>query len=82
MARVGRGLRGFFHPAARYEIAWDIARTPLQRDDLDVVPDDGRAVVAAVLDRFDEPVAPVLGGLRGEVVRPVFRRFNAVELDA
>jgi Ser/Thr protein kinase RdoA (MazF antagonist) len=31
VARVARGLRGFFHPAARYEIAWDISRAPAQR---------------------------------------------------
>jgi 4-aminobutyrate aminotransferase-like enzyme len=53
VARVARGLRGFFHPAARYVIAWDIARAPLQRADVGVVPEAGRDVVTAVLDRFD-----------------------------
>ena len=27
-ARLGRALRGFFHPAADYEILWDITRLP------------------------------------------------------
>ena len=31
VARLGRGLRGFFHPAARYEIEWDVARAAGQR---------------------------------------------------
>ncbi|HUL24141.1 MAG TPA: phosphotransferase, partial [Streptosporangiaceae bacterium] len=30
-ARLGRALRGFFHPAADYEILWDITRVPKLR---------------------------------------------------
>ncbi len=30
-ARLGRALRGFFHPAADYEILWDITRVPTLR---------------------------------------------------
>src|SRR6185503_9182811 len=51
-ARVGRGLRGFFHPAARYEIAWDVARAADQRAHVGVVAAADRAVVATALDRF------------------------------
>jgi 4-aminobutyrate aminotransferase-like enzyme/Ser/Thr protein kinase RdoA (MazF antagonist) len=82
VARVGRGLRGFFHPAARYEIAWDIARTPLQRADIETVPERGRDVVAAVLDRFDAHVAPVLGGLRAQVVHNDMGRANVLVDDS
>jgi 4-aminobutyrate aminotransferase-like enzyme/Ser/Thr protein kinase RdoA (MazF antagonist) len=81
VARVGRGLRGFFHPAARYEIAWDIARAPAQRDGIETVPDEGREVVAAVLDRFEAHVAPVLGGLRAQVVHNDMGRANVLVED-
>jgi hypothetical protein len=82
VARVARGLRGFFHPAARYEIAWDIARASAQRADIGVVPEGGRDVVAAVLDRFDSHVAPVLGGLRAQVVHNDMGRANVLVDDS
>jgi 4-aminobutyrate aminotransferase-like enzyme/Ser/Thr protein kinase RdoA (MazF antagonist) len=82
VARVGRGLRGFFHPAARYEIAWDIARAPLQRADIGYVDEGGREVVAAVLDRFDALVAPILGGLRAQVVHNDMGRANVLVDDS
>ncbi|MEZ0291367.1 MAG: phosphotransferase, partial [Solirubrobacteraceae bacterium] len=77
-ALVGRGLRGFFHPAARYEIAWDVARAADQRADAGVVADADRAVVATALDRFAERVAPVLGGLRAQVVHNDLGRANVL----
>ncbi len=82
VARVGRGLRGFFHAAARYEIAWDIARAPLQRAGIGVVPEGGREVVALALDRFDAHVAPVLGGLRAQVVHNDMGRTNVLVDDS
>jgi Ser/Thr protein kinase RdoA (MazF antagonist) len=82
VARVARGLRGFFHPAARYEIAWDIARAPAQRADIGAVPEGGRDVVAAVLDRFESHVAPVLGGLRAQVVHNDMGRANVLVDDS
>src|SRR6516225_1075010 len=68
-ARLGRALRGFFHPAADYEILWDITRLPALRPMLGHVPDAARrAQVARVLDRFEAQVAPVLPGLRAQVI--------------
>ena len=68
-ARLGRALRGFFHPAAGYEIQWDVARAGRLRALLDTVAqDDRRAVVERVLDRFDSGVAPVLPTLRAQVL--------------
>ena len=68
-ARVGRALRGFFHPAADYEILWDITRLPALRPMLGHVPDAARrAQVARVIDRFEAQVAPVLPGLRAQVI--------------
>ena len=68
-ARLGRALRGFFHSAADYEILWDITRLPNLRPLLTHVCDDRRrAQVESVLDRFEARVAPVLPGLRAQVI--------------
>jgi 4-aminobutyrate aminotransferase-like enzyme len=68
-ARLGRALRGFFHPAADYEILWDITRLPALRPLLGHVTDGARrAQVERVLDRFEARVAPVLPGLRAQVI--------------
>jgi 4-aminobutyrate aminotransferase-like enzyme len=68
-ARLGRALRGFFHPAADYEILWDITRLPELRPLLGHVSDSPRrAQVEWVLDRFEARVAPVLPGLRAQVI--------------
>jgi 4-aminobutyrate aminotransferase-like enzyme/Ser/Thr protein kinase RdoA (MazF antagonist) len=69
VARVAHALRGFFHPAARYDILWDLRHTPRLRALLDAVPDRDRRVLAArILDRFDARVAAPFDGLRAQVV--------------
>jgi 4-aminobutyrate aminotransferase-like enzyme/Ser/Thr protein kinase RdoA (MazF antagonist) len=68
-ARLGRALRGFFHPAADYEILWDISRVLGLRPLLDHLPDAARrAQVERVLGRFETRVATVLPGLRAQVI--------------
>ncbi len=68
-ARLGRALRGFFHPAADYEILWDLTHAPRLRPLLSHLTDSTRkAQVERVLDRFEARVAPVLPGLRGQVI--------------
>ena len=67
-ARLGRGLRGFAHPAATHPVTWDVQRLPRLRPWLDAVAADRRPAVEAVLDRFDRHVAPVLPRLRAQVV--------------
>src|SRR6266851_5641963 len=68
-ARLGRALRGFFHPAADYEILWDITHLPKLRPLLTRVSDGPRrAQVEWVLDRFEARVAPALPGLRAQVI--------------
>ena len=68
-ARLGRALRGFFHPAADYEILWDITRLPSLRPLLTHISDGRRRVqVESVLDRFEARVAPALPGLRAQVI--------------
>ena len=68
-ARLGRALRGFFHPAADYGILWDITHLPELRPLLSHVPDDPRrAQLERILDRFEARVAPALPGLRAQVI--------------
>jgi 4-aminobutyrate aminotransferase-like enzyme len=68
-ARLGRALRGFFHPAADYEILWNLTQLPRVRPLLPHVSDDRlRAQAERVIDRFESRVAPVLPGLRAQVI--------------
>ena len=68
-ARLGRALRGFFHPAADYEILWDLTHAARLRLLLSHVPDAARrAQVERVLDRFETRVEPVLPTLRAQVI--------------
>ncbi len=68
-ARLGRALRGFFHPAADYEILWDVTHALKLRPLLTHLSDAARkAQVKRVLDRFEDRVAPVLPGLRAQVI--------------
>ena len=68
-ARLGRALRGFFHPAADYDILWDITNALKLRPLLGHVPEPERkAQVGRVLDRFETRVAPVLPALRAQVI--------------
>jgi 4-aminobutyrate aminotransferase-like enzyme/aminoglycoside phosphotransferase (APT) family kinase protein len=68
-AQLGRALRGFFHPAADYQILWNITQLPELRPLLAHVPDGSRrAQVARLLDRFEARVAPVLPRLRAQVI--------------
>ncbi len=68
-ARLGRALRGFFHPAADYEILWDVTHALKLRPLLTHIADGARkAQVERVLDRFEVRVAPVLPGLRAQVI--------------
>jgi 4-aminobutyrate aminotransferase-like enzyme/Ser/Thr protein kinase RdoA (MazF antagonist) len=61
-------LRGFFHPAAGYPIAWDIRRLPALRERAETLPAEQRSVVLEVIDEHESWVAPQLSRLRGQVV--------------
>jgi len=68
-ARLNLALRGFFHPAAGRELLWDLARAASLRPLVDSIPDPRRrGLVEAVLDRYDERVAPRWPRLRAQVV--------------
>ncbi len=68
-ARLGRALRGFFHPAAGRMILWDLKHLDELRPHLAAVTDPGRrALVERALERYDRRVAPALPTLRSQVI--------------
>lgn len=68
-ARLGRALRGFFHPSADYEILWGIKHAAKLRSLLPHLGDARRrAQLERVLDRFGARAAPALPGLRAQII--------------
>jgi 4-aminobutyrate aminotransferase-like enzyme/Ser/Thr protein kinase RdoA (MazF antagonist) len=68
-ARVGRALRGFWHPSASRVMLWDVQHALRLRPLLDAVRDSEiRGLVAGALDRYELAVAPVWPSLRAQVV--------------
>jgi len=79
LARLGRALRGFFHPAAGRVILWDVRHALKMRDLAPSIRDDGRRALALrTLDRFEERVAPVFDALRAQVVHGDLTLDNSV----
>jgi 4-aminobutyrate aminotransferase-like enzyme/Ser/Thr protein kinase RdoA (MazF antagonist) len=68
-ARLGQALRGFFHPAARHEMLWDLTQFPMLRKRTQHIRDPKmRRDVEAVFDRFTERVSPALASMRAQVI--------------
>jgi 4-aminobutyrate aminotransferase-like enzyme/Ser/Thr protein kinase RdoA (MazF antagonist) len=82
-ARVGRALRGFWHPAARRVMLWDPQHALRFRVMLDVVPSaEARALVRRALDRFETVVTPAWPSLRAQVVHTDLCTSNVLVDDA
>ena len=68
-ARVGRALRGFWHPSAARVMLWDVQHALRLRPMLGAVRDpELRELVTAALDRYEAAVAPVWPSLRAQVI--------------
>ncbi|MEX2548067.1 MAG: aminotransferase class III-fold pyridoxal phosphate-dependent enzyme [Chloroflexota bacterium] len=68
-ARVGRALRGFWHPSAARVMLWDVQHALRLRPLLGAVRDaELRQLVAAALDRYELVVAPMWPSLRAQVI--------------
>ncbi|MGK2850450.1 MAG: aminotransferase class III-fold pyridoxal phosphate-dependent enzyme [Candidatus Limnocylindrales bacterium] len=79
VARLGRALRGFAHPAAQRTMLWDVQHASRTRSMLPTIRDDEqRALVERVLDRFDAVVAPSWPTLRAQVVHTDLTTDNAL----
>jgi Ser/Thr protein kinase RdoA (MazF antagonist) len=68
-ARLGQALRGYFHPAARHELLWDLTQVPSLCERTHHIDDpEVRRMVEGVFDRHAEQVLPALEGMRAQVI--------------
>jgi len=68
-AKLAQALRGYFHPAARPELLWDILQAPSLRERTHYVKDpDVRHLIEGVFDRLVEHVLPALEKMRAQVI--------------
>lgn len=79
LARLGRALRGYFHPAADRVLLWNVEHCLSLRPMTEAIDDPARrAIVGRVFDRFEEQVAPRWPGLRAQVVHGDLTLDNAL----
>jgi 4-aminobutyrate aminotransferase-like enzyme len=67
VARLGRALRGFFHPAARRSLLWNIGNATFLRPLTPELPENGRELVTRTLDGFEARVLPAWPTLRAQI---------------
>jgi 4-aminobutyrate aminotransferase-like enzyme/Ser/Thr protein kinase RdoA (MazF antagonist) len=69
IARLGKALRSFFHPAGDHVLLWDLKRLPEMRHNCDAIEDAGqRRKIEAVIDHFVQADLPRLGDLRWQII--------------
>ena len=69
LARLGRALRGFFHPAAGRPLLWDIQHVAALRPLAAQVADrNRRELLERTIDRFEQRVLPRWPLLRAQVI--------------
>ena len=79
LARLGRALRGFFHPGAGRVILWDVQHALSLRPLLGEIEEpEPRALAARALDRFEERALPAWPRLRGQVIHGDLSLDNAL----
>ena len=79
LARLGRALRGYFHPAADRVLLWSVEHCLALRPMMDAIEDDGRrALVRRAFDRYEAEVAPRWPALRAQVVHGDLTLDNAL----
>lgn len=79
LARLALALRGFYHPAARYELLWDLKQASSLREYLHHIPDSDHGQLASYfLDRFEKLVLPELPKLRSQIIHNDFAPNNMV----
>jgi len=79
LARLGRAMRGFFHPAADRVLLWNVEHCLTLRPMIASIDDDDRrALVRRVFDRFEERVLPRWPGLRAQVMHGDLTLDNAL----
>src|SRR5690606_29356513 len=78
IARLQRGLRGYFHPAAGgRHLLWDVRELPGFRDRARHLG-SGRKRAEDLIDRFAADVLPRLGALRAQVIHGDIHSHNLI----
>jgi 4-aminobutyrate aminotransferase-like enzyme/Ser/Thr protein kinase RdoA (MazF antagonist) len=79
VARLGRALRGFFHPAAGRVLLWDVRHAASLRPMVPAIEEGPRRdLVLRVLDRFEDRVLPVFDRLRAQPIHGDVTLDNAL----
>jgi 4-aminobutyrate aminotransferase-like enzyme/Ser/Thr protein kinase RdoA (MazF antagonist) len=79
LARLVLALRGFYHPAADYELRWDLKQALMLKGYLHHIPDTGhRQLAGYFLDRFEQVVLPEIPKLRSQIIHNDFAPNNLV----
>ncbi|MDA8291265.1 MAG: phosphotransferase, partial [Actinomycetota bacterium] len=81
-ARLGRALRGYFHPAAAYSIPWDLRHAGELVGRLGLLAEPERSLAREALARFVSRAAPVVPSLRAQVVHNDLSRDNVLVDDS
>ncbi len=78
-ARLARALRGFFHPAARHQVLWDLTQAPALRTRTHHIEEQRRrGVIEETLDHFDAEVLPQLKMQRAQVIHNDLAELNTL----
>ena len=78
-ARLGRAMRGFFHPAAQRTMLWDVQHAARTRPMLPAISvPRHRDLAELALDRYEAVVAPAWPSLRAQVVHGDLTTDNAL----
>lgn len=78
-ARLARALRGFFHPAARHELLWDLTQAPGLRTQTHHIGESAlRRTIEEILDHFEAEVLPQLRKLRAQLIHNDVSRLNTL----
>ena len=79
LARLGRALRGFFHPAADRMLLWNVEHCLALRPMTTSIGNlERRVLVRRAFDRFEERVLPRWSGLRAQVIHGDLTLDNAL----
>ncbi len=78
-ARLGRALRGFFHPAARYELLWDLTQAAgLRAHTHHIKNSERRRVIEGVLEHFSAMALPQLKKQRAQLIHNDISELNTL----
>ena len=79
LARVGKALQGFSHPAQHHPLIWDMQHALRLRALLEGIHDPrARGAITAVFDEFEARVMPALPGLRRGVLHNDLNGLNTI----